>query len=109
MIRGGVTDEVAVSLGADVYFAELNPGFYDKGFYVVPIAAARWNLYLGDHWSIFPEGGLAFHVDTNGDGWKRRSPQFLRHRISLSVPGSTSRPATRCWCEPAPRAGSRSA
>ena len=84
-IGGDVHDELALSLGADAYFAQLNPGFYDGGFYVVPIAALQWNFYLGQQWSIFPEAGLAFHVAANDTGWNGRQPIYAQPDLGFGA------------------------
>jgi hypothetical protein len=70
-IGGNVHDELALSFGADILFAPLGfgDGYYDNGAYVVPIAAVQWNFYLGQHWSLFPEVGVAVNVGFNHDGW----------------------------------------
>ena len=70
-INGNVQDELALSFGADVFFAPIYFGgnYYDGGAYVIPIAAAQWNFYLGDRWSVFPEVGVALHVGFRQDGW----------------------------------------
>lgn len=75
-LRGGtVYDELALSFGADVLFsgAPLWAGsYYDGGTYVVPVGAVQWNVYLGHHWSVFPEVGVALHVGIAGNGWNDR-------------------------------------
>lgn len=73
-IGGHVRDELALSFGADVFFAPINSGwgYYDGGAYVTPIAAAQWNFYLGPRWSVFPEVGVAVHVGFEADGWYDR-------------------------------------
>ena len=70
-----VYDELALSFGADVLFsgAPLWIGSdYDGGSYIVPVGAVQWNVYLGHHWSVFPEVGVALHVGFAGDGWNDR-------------------------------------
>ncbi|MEZ4241989.1 MAG: hypothetical protein R3F59_38725 [Myxococcota bacterium] len=83
-IGGDVHDELALSLGADGYFAELNPGWYDGGVYVVPVAALQWNFYAGD-WSIFPEGGVAFHVHPDGTGWDGRQAIYAEPDVGIGA------------------------
>ncbi|MDP2313707.1 MAG: hypothetical protein Q8P41_12425 [Pseudomonadota bacterium] len=70
-IGGNVRDELALSLGADAFFAPLYFGdnYYDGGAWVVPIGAVQWNFYLGDRWSVFPEVGVALHVGFRQDEW----------------------------------------
>ena len=84
-IGGDVHDELALSLGGDLFFAELTPGYYDSGLYVVPIAALQWNFYLGDEWSIFPEAGLAFHIDPDDDGWNGRSAIYATPDVGFGA------------------------
>ena len=70
-VIGDVNDEIALSLGAELFVAPVNTGgyYYSDGVYLVPIAAAQWNFYVGNHWSVFPELGLAIRVDPGHDGW----------------------------------------
>lgn len=71
-IRGKVRDELALSFGADLFFTPtyLGASGYYGGAYVIPIGVAQWNFYLGEHWSVFPELGVALHVGFERDGWK---------------------------------------
>ena len=55
-------DELAISLGADVFFANLYQDYYDGGPYIAPVAVAQWSFFLGPDWSIFPEAGISFYV-----------------------------------------------
>jgi hypothetical protein len=75
-IGGDVQDELALSLGADAFFAQLNTTYYSGGAYFVPIAALQWNFYVGD-WSIFPEAGVVFYVSADGNGWNGHEPVYL--------------------------------
>lgn len=71
-IRGtDVNDELALSVGADLFFAPIYFGYeyYGGGAYLIPIGAVQWNFYFGD-WSIFPEVGVAVHVGFDHDGWQ---------------------------------------
>jgi hypothetical protein len=73
-IGGKVRDELALSFGADLFFAPTywgDSGYYG-GAYVVPIGVAQWNFYLGERWSVFPEAGIAVHVGIEHDGWYDR-------------------------------------
>lgn len=71
IIRGRVDDELALSLGADLFFGPgpFGPAPYDSGAYLVPIVALNWNFYLGSSWSIFPEVGVALHYGFDQHGW----------------------------------------
>lgn len=73
-IRGHVKDELALSFGAELFFAptEFGWNYYTGGVYTIPIGAVQWNFYLGDHWSVFPELGVAVRVDFGQDGWTDR-------------------------------------
>lgn len=53
----GVDDELALSVGAELYFFYA-PGAVGIG--VFPMLALQWNFYLSNVVSIFPELGLAF-------------------------------------------------
>jgi hypothetical protein len=66
-----VHDELALSFGADIFFVPLYWGndYYSGGAYVIPIGAVQWNFYLGDHWSVFPEVGIAVHIGFRNDSW----------------------------------------
>lgn len=69
-IRGNVHDELALSLGADGFFAAWpawSP-YYDRP-YVEPLALVQWNFYLGRRWSVFPEAGVAVRVDPTQTAW----------------------------------------
>lgn len=53
----GVDDELALSLGAEVfYFYE--PSWVGVGVY--PVAAVQWNFFVSRNLSLFPELGVAF-------------------------------------------------
>ena len=71
-IGGEVRDELALSFGGDILFAPTYFGWnaYSGAAYAVPVAAVQWNFYLGDHWSVFPELGVAVHVGFDGNGWR---------------------------------------
>lgn len=71
VIPGNVRDEIALSIGGELFVAPIDFGgyYYSEGLYLVPIAAAQWNFYLGERWSIFPELGVAIRVDPGQDGW----------------------------------------
>lgn len=70
-LSGNVRDELALSFGADIFFAPVDLGwtYWDGEPYAVPIAAVQWNFYLGERWSIFPEVGIAVHAGFNHDYW----------------------------------------
>ncbi len=80
-IRGNVFDELALSFGADMLVAPtylFTRNRYDYGYdydydggsaYIAPIAAAQWNFYLGDRWSVFPEVGIAVPLRLDRDVW----------------------------------------
>lgn len=84
-IGDNVHDELALSLGADAFFAQLNPIWYDGGVYLVPIAALQWNFYLGEDWSIFPEAGLAFHIAADGNGWNGHEAIYAEPDLGFGV------------------------
>lgn len=69
LIRTGLLanadDELALSPGLDVYFANVYHNYYDSDPYVIPSAVLQWNFYFPSGWSVFPEAGIAFYV---GDG-----------------------------------------
>ena len=71
-LLGNVHDELALGFGADLFFAPLDWGavWYDGGPYAIPMAVLQWNFYLGDHWSVFPEAGLAGHASFDRSGWQ---------------------------------------
>ncbi len=58
----GVEDELAISPGLDVFFQNFYPHYYDGGPYFIPGVVMQWNFYLGQHWSVFPEAGIAFYA-----------------------------------------------
>ena len=67
-----VNDELALSLGADLFFASVSydpAPYYPGGAWLVPVAAVQWNFYLGSEWSVFPELGLAVHTRFDQNGW----------------------------------------
>ncbi len=68
-------DELAVSPGVDIFFANFNDHYYSGGPYVVPNAVLQWNFYLNNKWSIFPEAGLAFYLG-DGDELPRGRPAY---------------------------------
>ncbi|MDP2310258.1 MAG: hypothetical protein Q8P18_29855 [Pseudomonadota bacterium] len=70
-IGGNVHDELALSFGADLFFVPLYWGdnYYSGSAYVIPIGAVQWNFYLGNHWSVFPEVGVALHIGFDNSGW----------------------------------------
>ena len=72
IISGEVRDELALSLGADLMFAQSYFGwdYYGGGTYLVPIAAVQWNFYVGSHWSLFPEAGVAIVIGFDDREWK---------------------------------------
>ena len=67
--KSGISDELALSFGADVMFAPFVPGYYNNGLYVVPIGAVQWNIYLPHNWSVFPELGVAAHIGIRQEEW----------------------------------------
>jgi hypothetical protein len=71
-LTGEVSDELALSVGADVFFSPVyvgNGDHYGGGAYLLPIIAAQWNFYLGNDWSVFPELGLAIYASFDHNGW----------------------------------------
>ena len=56
-ILSEVDDEIALSVGAEVFYF-YTPGF--SGLGVSPLVALQWNFYLANVFSIFPEVGVAF-------------------------------------------------
>lgn len=84
-IGGDVHDELALSLGADGFFVNVNPTWYEGGMYVVPIAALQWNFYLGQDWSIFPEAGLAFHVSADDAVWPGHRDVFATPDVGIGA------------------------
>lgn len=85
LIGGGVHDELALSLGADAFFVELDSGYYSGGVYFVPIAALQWNFYIGQDWSIFPEAGITFYVTADGNGWNGHEAIYFGPDLGLGV------------------------
>jgi hypothetical protein len=73
LIKDYARDELALSLGADVLFQPIDDVHYTGGAYLVPVIAAQWNFYLGSRWSIFPEAGMAAHVDFDREGYGDRA------------------------------------
>jgi len=71
LIHGNVNDELALSVGADLMFAQSYFGwdYYGGGTYIVPIAALQWNFYVGNHWSFFPEAGIAVVIGFDQQDW----------------------------------------
>lgn len=55
-----ITDEFAISAGADLMFADVNGRDLDLGFW--PTVAAQWNLYVGEEWSFLTELGVALLI-----------------------------------------------
>lgn len=49
-----LTDELALSPGAELYFDDHGDGELSIG----GVLAAQWNFYLNPEWSVFPELGL---------------------------------------------------
>lgn len=69
IIDGNVRDELSLSVGADGFFFGSHNQWRGYGdAYIIPMALAQWNFYVGD-WSLFPEAGIALHVQFGGDGW----------------------------------------
>lgn len=74
----GVADDLAISLGGDLYW------FYDNSKYnrddgwglSIPVVA-QWNFYINDKWSVFPELGLAVHLGPYVDDYYWGSPITL--------------------------------
>jgi hypothetical protein len=78
IVRGGfingVDDELALSPGLDVFFSHFYYDYYHGAPYFIPSIVVQWNFYLGSHWSVFPEVGLAFYV--GDDHYLRRGVPF---------------------------------
>lgn len=67
-------DELAISFGGEVFFWTWynerdywgrGHGYYDyhhEGVAFAPVAAAQWNFYLNESWSLFPELGIATFI-----------------------------------------------
>lgn len=55
-------DELALSPGFDVFFANAYHDYYDGTTYFIPSIVFQWNFYLSPDWSIFPEAGVAAYV-----------------------------------------------
>jgi len=51
----GMTDELAISPGLDVYWVD---GGRDDFFIIDPVALLQWNFYLAESFSVFPEAGI---------------------------------------------------
>lgn len=77
-LSGRARDELALSFGAELFLAPTGIGwnYYSGGAYAIPIAAAQWNFYLGEHWSVFPEFGVAVRVDFEQSGWTDRQGSY---------------------------------
>jgi hypothetical protein len=73
----GIDDELAISPGAELYFADLNTDetYYGGGVYAIPVVLAQWNVYLGK-WSVFPESGWRCTLATRATG--RTEPRSTR-------------------------------
>lgn len=66
----GADDELAISLGADVFGRSFYQDYYAGGAYLIPIVVAQWNFYVAPKWSVFPEAGIAMFVGNS---------RYLRH------------------------------
>jgi hypothetical protein len=67
ILGGRVRDELAISPGAEFFFADLDQNSYDGGAFAVPELMLQWNIYARKRWSVFPEAGAAVFI---GDGAK---------------------------------------
>ena len=85
VVHGSVRDEIALSLGGDLLFVPFSRGYYDGGAYAIPIVAAQWNFYFGDHWSIFPEVGAAVHLGFDHDGYGDRAWLYATPDLGFGV------------------------
>jgi hypothetical protein len=75
----GVDDEIALSVGAEVYY------FYSSSFPgvgVTPILAVQWNFFVSPAISLFPELGVAFLF---GPGRDRYWGTFIAPYVGLGV------------------------
>lgn len=84
VIQGGgnVHDEIAVTLGGDLWAVPYYYGYTD-GAYLMPVAALEWNFYIGDKWSIFPEVGLTFPIGFLGPNHRYDPYWGYAHAYSL--------------------------
>ncbi len=57
-ILDGVDDEIALSVGAELFYFYWADAVVGLGVY--PIVALQWNFYVGSNVSLFPELGVAF-------------------------------------------------
>lgn len=83
-LLAGADDELAISPGIDVYFANLYHDYYNGGPYLVPSVVAQWNFYLGEAWSVFPEAGIALYVG-DGDALPRGLPVYATLDLGLGA------------------------
>lgn len=73
-----IDDDMSITVGGELLFFDFDRGHGDDGFGIWPGAAAQWNFYLGQNWSVFPELGLWIYFgdghyhhnrDNNDFGW----------------------------------------
>ena len=83
-LLAGVNDELALSPGLDAFFAPVYHYNYDGGPYWLPSCVMQWNFYLGNHWSVFPEAGLALYMG-NGDYLPRGRPVYAAVDIGVGA------------------------
>ena len=66
-----VHDELAISLGGEVFFWAWHGGHYGRhghwdlhhdGVGFMPLGAAQWNFYINERFSLFPELGFAMFI-----------------------------------------------
>jgi hypothetical protein len=61
-ILNGVNDELAISPGIELFFVNFWHDRYNGGPYLMPLVLLQWNFYLDEHWSVFPEVGVAMYI-----------------------------------------------
>lgn len=85
LVNGSVRDELALSVGGDLLFVPFDRNYYTGGAYAIPIVAGQWNFYLGDHWSIFPELGVAVHLGFDDVGYGERAWLYATPDLGFGV------------------------
>lgn len=77
-------DEIAISPGVDVFFANFYQEYYSGGPYVIPSLVAQWNFYLRSAWSVFPEAGVAFYIG-DADELLRELPVYAALDVGVGA------------------------
>jgi hypothetical protein len=73
-IVDGVSDDLAISPGIDVFFLTYNDYYDDDGGVAfAPLVALQWNFYVSEHWSLFPELGFAMLIGDYGYGHRHHN------------------------------------